>query len=217
MTHDTDRRMTRRAALVAGGSAALATVPGAALAQTASDDEAAAGLFGDASLSEKAAMGVWFFDGFAERAWTDAKVLAAGARLKRLDDYLADTVAEFEAHTDDWLQWVNDRDLGSSQHTSLRTDWHLRGSEATRYILADHDGDQYTGVRVTETFDGAVDHTATLQDLAVMNAADELATLHERYIVPNEDIDESYASYLAGKYARGEGHMTASFLGEVVP
>ena len=131
-----------------------------------------------------------------------------------IDSHVDAAEAEFDDHTDDWLTWVNDRNLGGPDAQTLHLSFEYERESRERYVIADWDGDQYDSVTIEPSYDGAADYEATLRDRAVENAADELAVIHDRYIAPNNDVDRSHFARLAGRYRIGpDKHISATFLG----
>ena len=208
---DTDT--SRRGFLSAVAATAAATVlPGVG---SADEQEAREALFTghDDQAFSRTRMSVNFAVGLMERT---AATISFGEDPNTVDDYVEEATAEFENHRAEWLTFVNTRGLGDEDHQSLALTFEYEGEVAKRYVLAtfDEESDEYTDVEVVEEYDDDADVRATLGDYPTSNAADELAILHDEYIVPGVDIDRSHISRLAGRYVRGEDHVTASFIGD---
>jgi len=211
MTHDnTDSTdWTRRGVISSTIAAAAATIPATAAAQTSEDVDA---LFADEEFSRSRALGAFvqgLVFGIEERI-----SIGDDEDTDGIDSHVTAAVTEFQDHQTDWVSYVNDRGLGSADRQVLALTFECAGEARTRYVIADYDegAEEYASVSIVSSTDRTADASATLRDLAVENAADELQELHEEYIGPNEDIPRSHFSELAGQYYFGSDHITASFL-----
>ena len=209
-TRETDT--SRRGFLSAVAATAAATVlPGVGAAD---EQEAREALFGGApTVGDRIFSSGSFVAGFV--AGIVPRNVLSEAPTQDIDRLVEDTVEEFETHREEWLMFVNTRGLGDEDHQSLGLTFEFEGETRERYVLADWDDAkaEYADVQVELEFDDTPDVTATLRADAVENAADELAELHEEYIVPDEDIERSHVMGLAGRYYFGSDHITTSLVG----
>jgi len=215
---DTDQ-YSRRTVLKLSGSAAAAAVATGAVSPAAGQQtqEQPDGLFADETVSGQVSAGLYFVVGLADGASARVTGVFDEQQNDAIDTHVGAITDEFSAHTDDWLTYVNDRDLGGSNRETLAVTFEYAGESRKRYVVADYADDAYQSVAIQtpeEWSQGSADITATVAADAVENGADELRQLHNRYIVPNEDIDRSYASKLAGRYHWAPNdHVTTSLLG----
>ena len=207
----------RRTVLKLSGTAAAAAVTGGVAVSPAAAQEQPEGLFADETLSGQVTAGFYFAAGLADGAY--ARVVGAfdDDSADAIDSHVDAITDEFNAHQSDWLTYVNDRDLGGSNRETLAITFTYAGETRDRYVVADYSDGAYQSVAVQTpeewSRDGA-DITAAVADDAVKNGADELRALHDKYIVPNKDIERSYASKLAGRYYWAPNdHITTSLLG----
>ncbi|SDJ33092.1 hypothetical protein SAMN05216226_102161 [Halovenus aranensis] len=216
-TNPTRRQVLRR---TGAGVATVATAAagGTALAGRGTADSGPSGLFADEEISySEATFGYVTGLMTGVRAWASNEL--TGSSSLRLEGHVDDIVEEYCDHEQDWVSWVNDRDLGSADRQSAAITFEHGDEETTRYVRADYDtsAEEYAGTTFSTDAVDDPDITATIRGIAVENAADELADLHAEFIKPNEDISTGYASRLAGRYTIGnsEGtHITSSLLGE---
>lgn len=206
---ETNRDWTRRGVISSTIAAAAATIPASAAAQTTEDVDA---LFADEEFSRSRALGA-FVQGLL--FGIEERVSFGDEETDGIDTHVTAAVTEFQDHQSDWVSYVNERDLGSADRQVLELTFEYASETRTRYVIADYDetAEEYASVSIVSDTDRTVDASATLRDLAVENAADELQVLHEGYIGPGEDIPRSHFSELAGQYYFGSDHVTASFLG----
>jgi len=213
MTRNTTHtdRCTRRRFLATSATVSAVAVAGASPATAQTTEETPEGFFADENLGSQVYMSAAFLRGMFDGAVQQY----LESPSPDIDDHVSAAVDEFEAHSDDWLAYVNTRRLGGADRQSLRLIFEYGGNERDRFVVADWTGDEYASVDVRTAYDGDPDFTTTLRDRAVTNAADELETLHEEYIKPDKDIPKSYASKLAGRYFVGSEnqHVSASLLG----
>ena len=213
MIRDSEREShewTRRGVLGSAVAAAVAVLPASVAGQEQNVDALFVGH--DEQSFSRTRMGVGFALGLADRVRASVRF---GDENSTIGDHVEETVDEFEDHREEWISYVNTRGLGGEDHQSLGLTFEFDGGTERRYVLADWDGneEEYASVEIVEEVDDDPDVTATLSDYATENAAGELQELHEKYIAPDEDIDQSHKTRLAGRYIWGEDHVTASFLG----
>jgi hypothetical protein len=201
---------------MSGTAAATVVTAGAVAAPAAAQEEPPEVLFADDSLSGQVEASVYFLSGLADGA--AATVTGAfDEQTDAIDTHVQAITDEFDAHTGDWLTYVNDRDLGGDGRETLGITFEYAGETRERYVVADYADGGYQSVAIQtpeEWSQGSADLTATVSDDAVENGADELRQLHDQYIEPNKDIERSYASELAGRYYWAPNdHVSASLLG----
>jgi len=198
---ETDQYSRRRVLRLSGTAVATAVAGGAAVSPAAAQEQPT-GLFDDQGVTGQVRAGFYFITGLAAGVSSRVNVLDE-TKASEIDTHVSAAVKEFEAHTDDWLTYVNDRDLGGSGRETLQITFQYGGDTRTRYVVTEYAAEEYQTVEVQgpdEWGQDSADIEATVSDDAVENGADELEELHRKYIVSNEDIEKSYASRLAGRY-----------------
>lgn len=209
--NQTRRTFLRRSA----ATAAAVGVAGVGTGAVAADENIPEGLFADESFT-RTRTSIGFVHGLQDSLV--ARVTSFVDDQPDIDTHVDAAVETFESQTTDWVDYVNDRDLGGSERQTAELTFEFDGEERTRYVIADWDDAderyQSIDIQLPDEFDGDADHWATISGDAVSNAADELDAVHERFIEPNEDITSTYASRLAGRYFFSPNeYVTASLLG----
>jgi hypothetical protein len=192
----------RRTVLKLSGTAAAAAVTGGVAVSPAAAQEQPEGLFDDQTVSGRVRKWGAFVGGFLSGVGSRVNVFEE-TDASQIDTHVSAIVDEFNAHRSDWITYVNDRDLGGDSRETLAITFQYAGETRERYVVADYADGAYQSVEVQtpeEWSQDSADIEATVSDDAVENGADELRTLHDEYIVPNKDIERSYASELAGRY-----------------
>lgn len=191
---------------------------GSVIAQPATAQQSGrGGLFADNGLASWSVATLAFVDGLTDGVIASARDQFGHSRSYRLQDYVDHVVDEYEDHGQDWLDWVNDRDLGSESRQSLEVTFILGDDEMTRYLLADYDPSEeaYADTTIVDEYEDTPDMDATLEGPAVQNAAYELTELHEEFIEPGKDISRAHASRLAGRYFFSPNdHVTSGLIGD---
>jgi len=206
-TDTTDPQTTRRRVLQTTAAAAVATST-VGTASASHDSGFFAGMSGVSGDWNARAFAEGMIDGIVQQLDGDE----SGAEQNALD-----AKAEFNEHSGDWVAYANDRDLGGADRQVLEIEFAQSDETYTVFLVADYDesAEEYTSAEMVDSTDREVDHEARLESIAAENAADELQTLHEDYIAPNEDIDADHVQYLAGKYRLGPNtHVTSTLLGD---
>lgn len=206
-SHNTDeRRLSRRAFVTTtAATAAAATIPSGVAAQSGTDELSTTEQFTAAIMAIQGEV-----DSFRERNFgdrSDAETAATNA---------AD---EFNANSDEWVEYINEHASldGTIQVVSLEfvpKPEEEPDDTATRYLVADHDGDKYTSAEIVTETDREIDEEVRLESIAAENAAEEIETAYEKFVEPGEPPSASHLSYLGGKYRFGTAHITTTILGD---
>lgn len=117
-----------------------------------------------------------------------------------------DTVDVFNTNASTLVEYANDRLTSSREKTEydvIRVRFETKdGGDATRWIVADvDDANTYTSASMTsDEPDRDVDHWVRLEDLAAVDAPDELERFVDDYAEPGKAVDARLEGRLAGRY-----------------
>lgn len=83
-----------------------------------------------------------------------------------------------------------------------------QGNQATRYIVADRDGERFVNERVVtpsefESMNRTVDYWIEADWYACENAAEELNKVYDNAVLPDEDVSRTERARLAAQYKSG--------------
>lgn len=206
-----DNPISRRRFLYASAATtAVAVVPSTAAAQPEIEESNRIALFFAAMNGKRKS---WM-----ERAWMSASGPPAAEQTA------LDAKEEFNQNADEWVDYVNKySDLsGDVQVIEIQfvpdtpddDETYDDVDTGTVYLVADHNGDEYTSAEIVETTDREVDEKVRLESIAAKNAADEIEEAYEKFVKPDEPPAESHLAHLAAKYKFGTDHVTSTILGE---
>lgn len=120
----------------------------------------------------------------------------------------ADLAAEYNDSSGDIEAWANARVDATTSADVLELTFEVDGETATRYLVADVEGDDYANTSVVPSTNRSVDESCTLEDDAARNAADELAAFEDQFVDPDEDVSSRFLGRLDSRY---DGQVDCSF------
>lgn len=199
MTQDTLSR--RRFLTASAATAAAATVP----ATAAADD----GEPGRVTLLLASARGT--SEGLYERFLGDRSEAEDAAR---------DAKDEFNAHRDEWVDYLNEHAQLDSDVEVLALEFAPNPDEGEEYevfLVGDYRSeDELESAEIVDETDREVDERARLESIAADNAAAELEDGYEEFVESNEPPSKEHLAYLAGRYRFGTDYVTSTLLGDEV-
>ena len=207
MTNQNQNHVTRRRFLqTSAGTAAAATVPATAAAQSDDEDGRSVGETVRAIIAGvRGRVNSAVERGLGER--TDSETAATDAK------------EEFNPNSGEWVAYIND-------HASLDGDVQVVSLEflpkpeeepddtTTVYLVSDHDGDQYTSAEIVDATSREVDEEVRLESIAADHASEEIETAYEEFVTEDKPPSDEHLAYLAGKYRFGTNHITSTLLGD---
>lgn len=226
-TDTSDRTVSRRQALRAGGVAAATVATAGTSIPLASAYHEGQTLEGDEG----------FFSGGTVVGEDDRVAAIIGGsrglyrglqlRFEDLDDaeeIAADLQAHINDNSTDYVTFVNDRELGSSEREVLQLTIIQDEDEVPLYLVAPYDADaEEPGYQSLELLsepayedahgDREPDEKAVLSGGAAKEAPDDLERLHTEFVAENEDVGVGFASEMASKYG-SSAHVSSTLLGD---
>ena len=125
------------------------------------------------------------------------------------NDSATGAVSAFNDHSETFVEYANARNI--SEGEVLAIEFQQDGTSETVYIVANYsDGDYQSAEAVHET-DREVNHKVALQDIAAVNADEEIDRFYDEFAAPGKDPTQRYTSEMTAKYA---GTVDEPFTGE---
>lgn len=213
-----DRRVSRRAFLsTAAATAAATTIPANVTAQSDSQED-----------TNRIFLAIASMNGFRKSFFQRNVRKFTGPPKAKQTAY--DAKREFNSHSENWVDYVNKYsdlsgdiqvlalefapEAGGEEDSDQQTSDTEEANTFTVYLVADHNGSEYTSAKIVDNTDRTVDETVRLESIAADNAADELEHAYENYVKPDKPPDQAHLAYLAGKYRFGTKHVTSTILGD---
>lgn len=153
---------------------------------------------------------VWaVVDGFQTRALH----AVSGGSGASAADAADDVQAEYNIHTAEYEQYLNDRVTADSNHDVVAVTFTLDDKSDTVYWVADVNStdDSFENTSVVDSTDRTVDQTMELHGLGAENAAKELSGFHDDYVTENKTPQRG-SGYLTGLGAKYAGDIDTTLI-----
>lgn len=112
----------------------------------------------------------------------------------------AEVQSSFNSYNVSIQQWVNNRTTATEEHDVMELRLSIDGTTATRYVVANVSGGNYTQLRMVNKTNRTVDDTTVVCGFAAERAPEEQTRFIEDYVQTGEDPSQSYLAKMSGKY-----------------